>query len=192
MSQPFTTAKEVEAHAKLRMEKVLADMQSDAASIRTGRASIHLLDSIQVESYGMMSPLSHVATLHVPEPAMITVQPFDRSQIKAIEKAIQQSDLGLNPSNDGNLIRLPIPALTQERRKELVKKLFGLAEDHRVAIRNVRRDANDSVKKLVKDKAISEDDERRSLEDIQKVSDGSIAKLDVISKSKEKDLLDVK
>ena len=186
MSQPFTTAKEVEAHAKLRMEKVLADMQSDAASIRTGRASIHLLDSIQVESYGMMSPLSHVATLHVPEPAMITVQPFDRSQIKAIEKAIQQSDLGLN------LIRLPIPALTQERRKELVKKLFGLAEDHRVAIRNVRRDANDSVKKLVKDKAISEDDERRSLEDIQKVTDGSIAKLDVISKSKEKDLLDVK
>ena len=192
MSQPFTTAKEVEAHAKQRMEKVLADMQSDAASIRTGRASIHLLDSIQVESYGMMSPLSHVATLHVPEPAMITVQPFDRSQIKAIEKAIQQSDLGLNPSNDGNLIRLPIPALTQERRKELVKKLFGLAEDHRVAIRNVRRDANDSVKKLVKDKAISEDDERRSLEDIQKVTDGSIAKLDVISKSKEKDLLDVK
>ena len=192
MSQPFTTAKEVEAHAKLRMEKVLADMQSDAASIRTGRASIHLLESIQVESYGMMSPLSHVATLHVPEPAMITVQPFDRSQIKAIEKAIQQSDLGLNPSNDGNLIRLPIPALTQERRKELVKKLFGLAEDHRVAIRNVRRDANDSVKKLVKDKAISEDDERRSLEDIQKVTDGSIAKLDVISKSKEKDLLDVK
>ncbi|MCX6606150.1 MAG: ribosome recycling factor [Acidobacteria bacterium] len=192
MSQPFTTAKEVEAHAKQRMEKVLADMQSDAASIRTGRASIHLLDSIQVESYGMMSPLSHVATLHVPEPAMITVQPFDRSQIKAIEKAIQQSDLGLNPSNDGNLIRLPIPALTQERRKELVKKLFGLAEDHRVAIRNVRRDANDSVKKLVKDKAISEDDERRSLEDIQKLTDGSIAKLDVISKSKEKDLLDVK
>ena len=98
----------------------------------------------------------------------------------------------MNPSNDGNLIRLPIPALTQERRKELVKKLFGLAEDHRVAIRNVRRDANDSVKKLVKDKAISEDDERRSLEDIQKVTDGSIAKLDVISKSKEKDLLDVK
>ena len=192
MSQPFTTAKEVEAHAKQRMEKVLADMQSDAASIRTGRASIHLLDSIQVESYGMMSPLSHVATLHVPEPAMITVQPFDRSQIKAIEKAIQQSDLGLNPSNDGNLIRLPIPALTQERRKELVKKLFGLAEDHRVAIRNVRRDANDSVKKLVKDKAISEDDERRSLEDIQKLTDGSIARLDVISKSKEKDLLDVK
>jgi ribosome recycling factor len=192
MSQPFTTAKEVEAHAKLRMEKVLADMQSDAASIRTGRASIHLLDSIQVESYGMMSPLSHVATLHVPEPAMITVQPFDRSQIKAIEKAIQQSDLGLNPSNDGNLIRLPIPALTQERRKELVKKLLGVAEDHRVAIRNVRRDANDAVKKLVKDKAISEDDERRSLEDIQKLTDGSIAKLDVISKSKEKDLLDVK
>jgi ribosome recycling factor len=192
MSQPFTTVKEVEAHAKQRMEKVLADMQHDAASLRTGRASINLLDSIQVEAYGMLSPISHVATLHVPEPAMITVQPFDKSQIKAIETAIRNSDLGLNPSNDGNLIRLPIPPLNQERRKELVKKLLGITEDHRVAVRNIRRDANDAVKKLVKDKAISEDDERRSLDDIQKLTDGLIAKLDQVSKAKEKELLDVK
>jgi ribosome recycling factor len=192
MSQTFTTVKEVEAHAKQRMEKVLTDMQSDAASIRTGRASINLLDSIHVEAYGMRSPLSHVATLHVPEPALITVQPFDKSQIKAIETAIRQSDLGLNPSNDGNLIRLPIPPLNTERRKELVKKLLGLAEDHRVAIRNIRRDANDSVKKLLKDKAISEDDERRALEDNQKLTDGAIAKLDVIAKAKEKELMDIK
>lgn len=192
MSQTFTTVKEVEAHAKQRMEKVLTDMQSDAASIRTGRASINLLDSIHVEAYGMRSPLSHVATLHVPEPALITVQPFDKSQIKAIETAIRQSDLGLNPSNDGNLIRLPIPPLNTERRKELVKKLLGLAEDHRVAIRNIRRDANESVKKLLKDKAISEDDERRALEDNQKLTDGAIAKLDVIAKAKEKELMDIK
>ena len=155
MSQTFTTVKEVEAHAKQRMEKVLADMQHDAASLRTGRASVNLLDSIQVEAYGMLSPISHVATLHVPEPALITVQPFDRSQIKAIEAAIRNSDLGLNPSNDGNLIRLPIPPLNQERRKELVKKLLGITEDHRVAVRNIRRDANDAVKKLLKDKARS-------------------------------------
>jgi ribosome recycling factor len=192
MSQPFTTVKEVEAHAKQRMEKVLADMQHDAASIRTGRASINLLDSIQVEAYGMLSPISHVATLHVPEPAMITVQPFDKSQIKAIETAIRNSDLGLNPSNDGNLIRLPIPPLNQERRKELVKKLLGITEDHRVAVRNIRRDANESVKKLLKDKAISEDDERRALEEIQKLTDGLIAKLDQVSKAKEKELLDIK
>ncbi len=192
MSQPFTTVQEVEAHAKQRMEKVVADMQHDAASIRTGRASINLLDSIQVEAYGMLSPISHVATLHVPEPAMITVQPFDKSQIKAIETAIRNSDLGLNPSNDGVLIRLPIPPLNQERRKELVKKLLGIAEDHRVAIRNIRRDANDAVKKLLKDKAISEDDERRALEENQKLTDNLIAKLDQVSKAKEKELLDVK
>ena len=192
MSQTFTTVKEVEAHAKQRMEKVLADMQHDTASLRTGRASVNLLDSIQVEAYGMLSPLSHVATLHVPEPAMITVQPFDRSQIKAIETAIRNSDLGLNPSNDGNLIRLPIPPLNQERRKELVKKLLGMTEDHRVAVRNIRRDANDAVKKLLKDKAISEDDERRALDDIQKLTDALIVKLDQVSTAKEKELLDVK
>ena len=192
MSQTFTTVKEVEAHAKQRMEKVLADMQHDAASLRTGRASVNLLDSIQVEAYGMLSPISHVATLHVPEPALITVQPFDRSQIKAIEAAIRNSDLGLNPSNDGNLIRLPIPPLNQERRKELVKKLLGITEDHRVAVRNIRRDANDAVKKLLKDKAISEDDERRALDEIQKLTDGLIVKLDQVSTAKEKELLDVK
>lgn len=192
MSQLFTTVKEVEAHAKQRMDKVLEDMQHDAASLRTGRASVHLLDSVQIEAYGSMMPISHVATLHVPEASLITIQPFDKSQIKTIENAIRNSDLGLNPSNDGNLIRLPIPALTQERRKELVKKLQGTAEDHRVAIRNIRRDANDSVKKLLKDKAISEDDERRALEDIQKLTDGSIAKLDAIAKAKEKELLEFK
>ncbi|MBM3787395.1 MAG: ribosome recycling factor [Acidobacteria bacterium] len=188
----FQTVKDVEAHAKGRMEKVLTDMQHDTASLRTGRASVNLLEPVQVEAYGSMMPINHVATLHVPEPAMITVQPFDNSQIGPIEKAIRNAGLGLNPSNDGKLIRIPIPALNEERRKELVKKLHGMAEDHRIALRNIRRDANDTVKKMLKDKLISEDDDRRAHDDVQKMTDGYIAKLDGTMKAKEKEILDVK
>lgn len=188
----FQNIKDVENHAKGRMEKVLADMQHDIASVRTGRASINLLEPVQVEAYGSMMPINHVATLHVPEPAMITVQPFDNSQIGAIEKAIRNAGLGLNPSNDGKLIRIPIPALNEVRRKELAKKLHTMAEDHRVALRNVRRDANESVKKLLKDKLISEDDDRRAHDEIQKMTDGNIAKLDAAMKAKEKEILEVK
>jgi ribosome recycling factor len=188
----FQTIKEVEAHAKTRMEKVLADLQHDMTAIRTGRASVNLLEPVQVEAYGSMMPISHVATLHVPEAAMITVQPFDNSQIGAIEKAIRNAGLGLNPGNDGKLIRIPIPPLNEERRKELVKKLHGIAEDHRVAMRNVRRDANDNVKKLLKDKLVSEDDDRRAHDEIQKLTDASIAKLDANVKAKEKEILEVK
>lgn len=188
----FQTIKEVEAHARTRMEKVLADLQHDMTAIRTGRASVNLLEPVQVEAYGSMMPISHVATLHVPEAAMITVQPFDNSQIGAIEKAIRNAGLGLNPGNDGKLIRIPIPPLNEERRKELVKKLHVIAEDHRVAMRNVRRDANDNVKKLLKDKLVSEDDDRRAHDEIQKLTDGSIAKLDANVKAKEKEILEVK
>ena len=188
----FTTIKEVEASAKTRMDKALGDMQHAISIMRTGRASVNLLDAIKVEAYGSMNPLSHVATLHVPEPAMITVQPFDVSLIGVIEKAIRTSDLGLNPANDGKLIRLPIPALNEERRKELVKQLHGTAEDHRVAMRNIRRDANDAVKKLFKDKLVSEDDEKRAVADIQKMTDAAIAKLDQAVKSKENDVMQVK
>lgn len=188
----FQNIKDVENHAKGRMDKVLADMQHDIASVRTGRASVNLLEPVQVEAYGSMMPINHVATLHVPEPAMITVQPFDNSQIGAIEKAIRNAGLGLNPSNDGKLIRIPIPALNEERRKELAKKLHGMAEDHRVALRNVRRDANESVKKLLKDKLISEDDDRRAHDEIQKMTDANIAKLDAAMKAKEKEILEVK
>lgn len=184
--------KEVEAHAKGRMDKVLTDMQHDTTSLRTGRASVNLLEPIQVDAYGSMMPINHVATLHVPEPAMITVQPFDNSQIGPIEKAIRNAGLGLNPSNDGKLIRIPIPPLNEERRKELVKKLHGMAEDHRVALRNIRRDANDSVKKLLKDKLISEDDDRRAHDEIQKMTDSYIARLDATMKAKEKEILEVK
>jgi ribosome recycling factor len=188
----FQTVKDVENHARAKMEKVISDLQHEMAAIRTGRASINLFDGIQVEAYGSLMPINHLATLHVPEPSLVTIQPYDVSQIGAIEKAIRASDLGLNPSNDGKIIRVPIPALTEERRKELVKHLHHVAEEHRVAVRNIRRDANEAVKKLFKDKLISEDDERRALEEIQKMTDSYIAKIDQLSKVKEKDILEVK
>jgi ribosome recycling factor len=187
----FKNIKELEAHAKNRMEKVLADLTHAMASVRTGRANISLLEGIRVDYYGTPTPLNQLANLHVPEPAMITLQPWDSSQIGPIEKAIRASDLGLNPMNDGKLIRVPIPALTQERRKELVKHLHTVAEDHRVALRNIRRDANEAVKKMVKDKLISEDEERRALDEIQKLTDAEIAKVDAASKAKEKEIMAV-
>src|SRR6266568_3400572 len=137
----FNTVKDVEANVKARMEKALTDLQHEMAGIRTGRASLGILDHIRVDYYGTPTPLNQVANLHVPEPSLITIQPWDVSQIGAIEKAIRTSDLGLNPANDGKIIRLPIPPLTEERRKEIVKKLHHVAEEHRVALRNVRRDA---------------------------------------------------
>ncbi|HSM77514.1 MAG TPA: ribosome recycling factor [Bryobacteraceae bacterium] len=191
-SSQFKNVKEIEAQARTRMEKVLADLQHDMAGIRTGRASVSLLDNIKVECYGSMMPINQVATLHVPEPALITVQPFDSSQINAIEKGIRSADLGLNPGNDGKIIRIPIPALTEERRKDFVKKLNHVAEDHRVALRNVRRDSNEHVKKLLKDKLISEDEERRALDEIQKLTDGQIQKLDQAARNKEKEIMELK
>jgi len=188
----MSSVKEIEAHLRTKMEKTVTDLVHEMAGMRTGRASINLLDSIRVDYYGTPTPLNQVANLSTPEPQMITVQPWDVSLIGAIEKAIRTADLGVNPANDGKLIRLPIPPLTEERRKEIVKKLHGVAENHRVALRNERRDANDKLKKLLKDKAISEDDERRALEDVQKMTDGYIAKLDAAVKSKENEVLQIK
>jgi ribosome recycling factor len=191
-AQPFSSVKEVDASARARMEKVLSDLQHEMSGIRTGRASISIFDSIRADYYGTPTPLNQLATLHVPEPSMITLQPWDVSQISVIEKSIRASDLGLNPSNDGKIIRVPIPPLTEERRKEIVKRLNHVAEDHRVAMRNIRRDANESVKKLLKDKVISEDDERKALDDVQKMTDGSIQKLDQAVRIKEKEILEFK
>ena len=188
----FQSVKEIDAHAKNRMEKVLSDLQHEMAGVRTGRASVSLLDNIRADYYGTPTPLNQLATLHVPEPTLITVQPWDVSQIGVIEKAIRAADLGLNPSNDGKIVRVPIPPLTEERRKELVKKLHHVAEDHRVALRNIRRDANEHVKKLLKDKLISEDEERRALDETQKLTDAYIQKLDQAAKTKEKELLEFK
>jgi ribosome recycling factor len=188
----FKTVKEIETSAKTRMEKALADLQHDMAAVRTGRASVSLLDNVRADYYGTPTPLNKLATLHVPEPSLITVQPWDVSQIGLIEKAIRSADLGLNPGNDGKLIRVPIPPLTEDRRKDLVKKLHHIAEDHRVAMRNVRRDANENVKKLLKDKIISEDEDRRAHDEIQKLTDASIQKLDQAAKTKEKEIMELK
>jgi ribosome recycling factor len=191
-SSPFKNVREVEANARSRMDKVLADLQGEMAHFRTGRASINLLDSVRVNYYGSPVPLNQVAQLHVPEPALITVQPWDTSTIREIEKAIRQADLGLNPSNDGKIVRVPIPPLTEERRRDLAKKLSHFAEERRVNLRNVRRDANDQLKKLAKDKLISGDEERQALESIQKLTDSQIAKLDQVAKAKEKEILEFK
>ena len=188
----FHSVKEVETSLKVRMEKALSDLQHEMASIRTGRASLGILDHIRVDFYGTPTPLNQVANLHVPEPSLITIQPWDVSQIGPIEKAIRASDLGLNPANDGKIIRLPIPALTEERRKELVKKLHGIAEHHRVGVRNVRRDGNEAVKKLLKDKKITEDDDKKAHDDIQKLTDAYMLKIDQAAKTKEKEILEIK
>jgi ribosome recycling factor len=186
------SVKEIEGSAKTRMEKAISDLMHAMATIRTGRASVNLLDNVRVDYYGTPTPINQVGNLHVPEPTLLTVQPWDVSQINAIEKAIRSADLGLNPMNDGKIIRIPIPPLTQERRKDLVKQLHHVAEEHRVSIRNIRRDANEQLKKLLKDKAISEDDERRALDEVQKLTDTEMKKLEEAAKAKEKEILELK
>ena len=188
----FKSVKEIEANARSRMEKILSELQTEMNQFRTGRASVNLLDSVRVEYYGSPVPLNQVAQLHVPEASMITVTPWDTSLIREIEKGIRQADLGLNPSNDGKVVRVPVPPLTEERRRELAKKLSHFAEERRVALRNIRRDANDQLKRLTKDKAISEDEERQAHESIQKLTDANIAKLDQVAKAKEKEILEFK
>jgi ribosome recycling factor len=188
----FKTVKEVESSVRTRMEKAVGDLQHDMAIIRTGRASVSILDHVRVDYYGTPTPLNQLGNMHVPEPSLITVQPWDMSQIGPIEKAIRAANLGLNPANDGKMIRIPIPPLTEERRKELVKQLHGVAENHRVAIRNIRRDGNESVKKLLKDKAITEDDDRRAHDEIQKMTASYMDKLDQAAKSKEKEITEIK
>jgi len=189
--QTFASLKDVENAARQRMEKSLTDFQNSMASIRTGRASVHLLDNVKADYYGTLMPLNQMATLHA-EAALITVQPFDVSQIGAIEKAVRTAELGVNPQNDGKLIRIPIPPLNEERRKELVKKLHGVAEDHRVAFRNIRRDSNEHIKKLSKDKKITEDEDRRGHDEMQKLTDSYIQKLDQAAKAKEKEILEIR
>jgi ribosome recycling factor len=183
--------KEIRAQLKTRMEKAVEDFRKAMASVRTGRASVHMLDGVTVDAYGAQMPLNQVAQVHAPEAQLITVQPFDPSQLPAIEKAIRGGDLGLNPMNDGKLIRVPVPALTQERRQDMVKHLHRVLEEHRTAVRNIRRDGNDAIKKALKDKKIAEDDEKRSLDEIQKLTDGEIKKMEEMSKAKEKEVLEL-
>jgi ribosome recycling factor len=183
--------KDVIKEARPRMETVIEDVRRKLATVRTGRAAVSLLDTVMVEYYGTPTPLNQMASVHVPEPQMLTVQPWDQTQIGTIEKAIRAADLGLNPSNDGKLVRIPIPPLTEERRKQLAKQVHEIAEDHRTAVRNIRRDANDRLKKMLKDKAISEDNERDGLEEVQKLTNTYIGKIDELAKSKEQEILSV-
>jgi ribosome recycling factor len=187
----MSSTKEQIANIRVRMEKAIDDLRKELATIRTGRASISILDSITVDYYGTPTPINQAAQLGTPDATLITVQPYDVSLVGPIEKAIRASDLGLNPSNDGRLIRIPIPPLTEERRKTLAKHVHTVLEDHRTAVRNIRRDGNDHVKKMLKDKAISEDEEKKSLEEIQKLTDDHIRKLEDVAKAKEAEIMKV-
>ena len=179
------------AQLKTRMDKAVEDFRKEMTATRTGRASVHMLDGIVVEAYGSQMPLNQLANVSAPEPQLITVQPWDVSQIGAIEKAIRSSDLGLNPMNDGKLVRVPVPALTEERRKEMVKHLNKVLEEHRTAVRNIRRDGNDAIKKAMKDKKITEDEERGAMDNLQKLTDDEIKKMEEMAKGKEKEVMSV-
>jgi ribosome recycling factor len=177
------------AQLKIRMDKAVEDFRKEMASTRTGRASVHMLDGVTVDAYGSQMPLNQLANVSAPEPQLITVQSWDVSLIGAVEKAIRSADLGLNPMNDGKLIRVPVPALTEDRRKEMVKHLHKVLEEHRTAVRNIRRDGNDFIKKAMKDKKITEDEERGALEQMQKLTDDEIRKMEELSKGKEKEVM---
>lgn len=183
--------KDVYTQLKTRMDKAVEDFRTNLAAARTGRASVHILDLVRVPYYGSEMPLNQVSNVHAPEPQLLTVQPFDPSILAEIEKAVRAAGLGLNPQNDGKIIRIPIPPLTEERRREMVKNLHKILEDHRTAIRNVRRDGNEAIKKTLKDKKISEDDEKKALDDVQKLTDAEIKKMEEMAAAKEKELMTV-
>ena len=179
----------LKAEVKKRMDGALEHVRRELGGVRTGRASVTILDTVHVEAYGSQMPINQVASLSIPEPTMIVAQPFDPSLMSAIEKAIRSSNLGLNPTNDGKVVRIPLPALTEERRKELSKLVHKYAEEGRNGIRQVRRDANEKLKKLLKEHKISEDDERRGLDDVQKITDQHISLIDDLQKKKDAELL---
>ncbi len=181
--------KSLSVEAKKRMVAAIEHLRHELAGVRTGRASTGILDPVYVEAYGTRMPLNQVATLSVPEPTMIVAQPFDPTLMGAIEKAIRASDLGLNPNNDGKVVRIPVPTLTDERRKELSRHVHKMSEESRNAIRVVRREANDRLKKLAKDKKVSEDEEKRGLEEVQRITDQEIKQVDELQKKKDTELL---
>lgn len=183
--------KETHATLRSRMDKAVGDFQTNLGSIRTGRASIHMLDQVKVEYYGTPTPLNQVAQITTPDANMIVVQPWDTSLIGEIEKALRTSDLGFNPQNDGKVVRVPVPPMTEERRREVVKHVHRVLEDHRTAVRNIRRDGNDAIKKAAKDKAISGDEEKRALDEMQKLTDDEIKRMEEMSKKKEAEVMQV-
>lgn len=185
------SVEEIVKETKPKMEAIIGDFKRKLSNVRTGRATIGLLDAVTVDYYGVSTPLSQMASIAVPEPQMLTVQPWDRTQLGAIEKAITAANLGMNPSNDGTVIRLSIPALNEERRKQLAKQVNEIAEDHRVAIRNIRHSSNDLLKKAKGDKTISEDGERDGLDQVQKLTNNFVGKVDELAKTKEQEIMTV-
>jgi len=184
--------KDAMAAARTRMEKAVDDFRKEAATIRTGRANASLLENVRVDYHGTPMPLNQLGTMTVPDPTMIMISPWDPSVVPLIDKAIRTSDLGLNPTNDGKVVRVPIPSLTEERRKDLVKQLHKVLENHRTAVRNIRRDIKEAIEKLEKEKKISEDEKKRSLEELEKLSHSETKKVEDLSAAKEKEILGIK
>jgi ribosome recycling factor len=188
----IATGKDALAQAKTRMEKAVEDFRKELSSVRTGRANVAILDHVRVDYHGTPMPLNQLGTLNVPDPAMIVISPWDPGAVPLIDKAIRTSDLGLNPTNDGKVVRVPIPPLTEDRRKEMVKHLHKVLENHRTAVRNIRRDLKEAVEKLEKEKKISEDEKKRSLDELEKLTHSETKKIEDLSAAKEKEVLELK
>ena len=188
----IATSKDALAQAKIRMEKAVEDFRKELAGVRTGRANVSLLDHVRVDYHGTSMPLNQLGTLSVPDATMIMISPWDASAVPMIDKAIRTTDLGLNPTNDGKVVRVPIPPLTEDRRKDLVKHIHKVLENHRTAVRNIRRDIKEAVEKLEKDKKISEDDRKRSLDELEKLTHSETKKIEDFSALKEKEVLEIK
>ena len=188
----IATTKEALAAAKTRMEKAVDDFRKELATVRTGRANAGVLDGLRVDFYGTPTPVNQVGTVTVPDPTMLVISPWDPSVVPLIDKAIRASDLGLNPTNDGKVVRIPIPAPTEERRKELVKHIHRVLENHRTAVRNIRRDSKEAIDKLEKDKKISQDEQKRSLDELEKVSQAETKKIEELSALKEKEVMEIR
>ena len=188
----IATTKDALSQAKTRMEKAVEDFRRDLASVRTGRANVALLDHIRVDYHGTPMPINQLGNLTIPDPMMIVISPWDPGAVPLVDKAIRTSDLGLNPANDGKVIRVPIPPLTEERRKELVKHIHKVLENHRTAVRNIRRDIKESIEKLEKEKKISEDDKKRSLDELEKLTHSETKKIEDLSAAKEKEVMEIK
>jgi ribosome recycling factor len=188
----IATTRDAMAAARTRMEKAVEDFRKDMATLRTGRANASLLDSVRVDYHGTPMPLNQLGTVNTPDASMIVISPWDPSAVPLIDKAIRTSDLGLNPTNDGKVVRVPIPALTEDRRKDIVKQLHKVLENHRTAVRNVRRDLKEAIEKLGKEKKISEDEKKRSLDELEKLSHAETRKIEDLSAAKEKEIMSIK
>src|SRR5712672_2561851 len=188
----IASSKDAMAQARLRMEKAVEDFRKELSNVRTGRANVTLLDHIRVDYHGTSMPVNQLGTLSVPEPTMIVISPWDPSAVPLIDKAIRTSDLGLNPTNDGKIIRVPIPSLTEERRKDMVKHLHKVLENHRTAVRNIRRDVKEAVDKMEKEKKISQDEQKRALDELEKIAHAETKKIEDLSAAKEREILELK